>query len=915
MAKARTPTTGRAKGGTRAGKAAAPPASAMQRLAQAGQSVWLDYLRRGMLESGELQQLIDRGLRGMTSNPTIFEHAIGGSDDYDAALRRLTSGGRSDALVFEAIAVEDVRGATDLFRPLYDASDGTDGFVSIEVSPGLARDTEGTIAEARRLWSEVSRPNVMIKVPGTREGWPAIERLLTEGINVNITLLFSLDHYRRVAEAYLRALEARHAAGRALDRLASVASFFVSRVDTETDRRLDAGGGTLRGLRGQAAIANAQLAYAWYVEHRTDPRWRPLTAAGARPQRLLWASTSTKDPAYPDLLYVESLIAPETINTMPPATLEQFEDHGTVRRALADGPGDAPKVFERLAAAGVDFDDVTRVLEDEGIEKFAKSYESLLAVIAKKRRTLAAQTASPDAAELHGLGDAVGRRLDALAAATVPQRIWAKDPTVWKDDPGTPEIRDRLGWLTVAETMAREIPALVGFAGEIRSHFDRVVLCGMGGSSLAPEVLWRTFGAAPGFPALHVLDSTHPRAVAAALDGVDVSRALFLISSKSGTTQEPDSFFRHFWKRAGGRGPQFVAVTDPGTPLAELAAERGFRRTFVNPPDIGGRYSALSYFGLVPAALLGADIAALLRRARAAAEACGPDVPVRDNPGTWLGAILGEAALAGRNKATFVLSPGVASFGLWVEQLLAESTGKEGTGILPVAGEPLGAAAVYGADRLFVSITLAGETSRQDDERLAALAAVGHPVVRLRLADRLDVGREFFRWEFATAVVGSILRINAFDQPNVAESKANTKAVLKDERPTSPVSGRSEIEGFLAGFRPGDYLGIMAYLPPTPDNDRRLAALRLRLRDRLKVATTLGYGPRFLHSTGQLHKGGPPVGHFVQIVDRPDPDVPIPGEPFTFGALIAAQAEGDLEALRRRGRPVIRVDDLGLLGS
>jgi transaldolase/glucose-6-phosphate isomerase len=880
----------------------------MQALFQAGQSVWLDYLRRGMLESGELQQLVDRGLRGMTSNPTIFEHAIGGSSDYDAALRQVASGARSDAEVFEAIAVEDVRGATDRFRSIYDSSRGADGFVSIEVSPTLARDTDGTIAEARRLWAAVDRPNVMIKVPGTREGWPAIERLLTDGINVNITLLFSLDHYRRVAEAYLRALEARLAGGRPVDRLASVASFFVSRVDTEVDRRLDAKGGPLRELRGTVAVANAQLAYAWYVEHRRDPRWRPLTAAGARPQRLLWASTSTKDPAYSDLLYVESLIAPETVNTMPPATLEQFEDHGTVRRALTDGPGEAPQVFARLAAGGVDFDDVTRVLEEEGIEKFAKSFDALLAVIGKKRRTLTAGTATRESAELHALGAVVDRRLEALAASGVPKRIWAKDPTVWKDDPKTPEITDRLGWLTVGEAMAGQVPALADFAREVRASFDRVVLCGMGGSSLAPEVLWRTFGAAPGFPALHVLDSTHPRAVASALGGAAVARTLFLVASKSGTTQESDSFFRYFWERSGGHGEQFVAITDPGTPLARLAAERGFRRTFENPSDIGGRYSALSYFGLVPAALVGVDVGALLQRAHRAAEACGPEVTVATNPGARLGAILGEAALAGRNKATFVLSPGVASFGLWVEQLIAESTGKEGTGILPVADEPLGPPAVYGTDRLFVSVNLAGEVL-DADPRLAALSAAGHPVVHLTLDDRFDLGGAFFRWEFATAVAGSILHINAFDQPNVAESKANTKMVLEERRPSAPLAGKAEIEGFLAGFRPGDYLAIMAYLPPTPEHDRRLDALRRALRDRLKVATTLGYGPRFLHSTGQLHKGGPPVGHFVQIVDRPEPDVPIPGAPYTFGTLIAAQAEGDLLALRRRGRPVIRVDD------
>jgi transaldolase len=371
-------------------RTAATTTTPMRALFRLGQSVWLDNLRRGMLASGELQQLIDQGLRGMTSNPTIFEHAIGGSHDYDAALAAEAGGSRSDAEVFESIAVSDVQGAADLFRrPVYDAAAGADGFVSLEVSPMLARDTAGTLAEARRLWKSVNRPNVMIKVPGTREGWPAVERLLTEGINVNITLLFSLEHYQQVAEAYLRALEARRAARQPIDRLASVASFFVSRVDSEVDRRLEAAGPAGAELAGRMAIANAQLAYAWFLEQQQTPRWGALAAAGARPQRLLWASTSTKNPKYSDVLYVDTLIGADTVNTMPPETLKLFEAHGTVGRTLPADPGDARRRFARLEAAGVDFADVTRVLEDEGIAKFAQSYEKLLGVIAEQRRRLA----------------------------------------------------------------------------------------------------------------------------------------------------------------------------------------------------------------------------------------------------------------------------------------------------------------------------------------------------------------------------------------------------------------------------------------------------------------------------------------------------------------------------------------------
>src|SRR5882724_2780884 len=405
--------------------------TAMHALLDLGQSVWLDYLRRGMLRSGELQSLIDDGLRGMTSNPTIFEHAIGGSTDYDDELKILAPSPRSDLEIFERLALEDVRQAADLFRPVYDASGGRDGFVSLEVSPTLARDTEGTIAEARRLWAEVNRPNLMIKVPGTAEGWPAIERLLTEGINVNITLLFSLEHYRQVAEAYVRALESRARAGRAIDRLASVASFFVSRVDTETDRRIEAKGSALLDLRGKVAIANAHLAYVWFLDRLKSPDWQRLASMGAIPQRLLWASTGTKSPSYSDVLYVDSLIGPDTVNTMPPATLQLFEDHGTVRRTLPEDASEAHLVMERLAAGGVDFDDVTRALEEDGIEKFARSFEALLGVIAGKRKALAARMPPRHSAVVPAFEAALAVRLEAIDVGQLPKRIWARDPTVW----------------------------------------------------------------------------------------------------------------------------------------------------------------------------------------------------------------------------------------------------------------------------------------------------------------------------------------------------------------------------------------------------------------------------------------------------------------------------------------------------
>ncbi|HET7584567.1 MAG TPA: bifunctional transaldolase/phosoglucose isomerase [Gemmatimonadaceae bacterium] len=890
----------------------------MQALHELGQSVWLDYLRRGMITSGELQALIDDGLRGMTSNPTIFEHAIAGSNDYDDALRRIPPD-RPARQVFEKIAVEDVRAACDLFRPVYDESDGADGFVSIEVSPGVARDTNGSIEEARRLWHAVDRPNVMIKIPGTREGWPAIERCLWEGININITLLFSVEHHRQVAEAYLRALELRIKEEKPIHHLASVASFFVSRVDTEIEKRLAKRPDALAELGGRVGIANARMAYALFQEMTASARWRELAAKGARVQRPLWASTSTKNPAYSDVLYVDSLIGADTVNTLTLETLRAFEEHGRLAPALDAPLDDAKAIMRRVAELGIDFDDVTATLENEGIAKFEKSFDSLLHVIDSKRRTLGGDGAPPlppsvSRAALGPLDAPVHKRLEQLASDHIVKRIWSHDPRVWSDDPNAPEIRDRLGWLMVGEKMAQQVDALSTFADDVRASYERVVLCGMGGSSLAPEVLWQTFGKRDGFPSLVVLDTTDPRSIVA-VDDDRLARTLFIISSKSGTTQETTSLFRHFWERTGGRGEQFVAITDPGTPLEELARTHGFRRLFSNPADIGGRYSALSYFGLVPAALIGVDVKALLHCAHRLAESCAAFVAPGENPGAWLGAVLGEGVRAGRDKATFVLSPGIASFGLWVEQLLAESTGKEGTGVVPIAGEPLGAPEVYGNDRLFIAMMLEGESDPAVAKKLGALERAGHPVVRLTLSDRADLGAEFFRWEFATAVAGSVLGINAFDQPNVAESKSNTKRVLQEGARATPPSTRADAEKFFANVPAGHYVAIMAYVPPSSGTDAQLERVRVAIRDRLRVATTVGYGPRFLHSTGQLHKGGAPIGHFVQVVDpvAAAKDIPIPGESFTFGTLESAQAEGDLQALVSRKRPVLRAPGIAAL--
>ncbi|MBI4261436.1 MAG: glucose-6-phosphate isomerase [Actinobacteria bacterium] len=496
---------------------------------------------------------------------------------------------------------------------------------------------------------------------------------------------------------------------------------------------------------------------------------------------------------------------------------------------------------------------------------------------------------------LRDLERAVDARLGRFDRDGVPRRIWGRDHTVWQEDPT--EVADRLGWLTVADDMDSRVDELEGFAATASGDgLTDAVLLGMGGSSLAPEVFRESFGVADGALDLHVLDTTHPEQILALERSLDLDRTLFLVASKSGTTLETRSHLDHFWEGVG-EGSRFVAITDPGTPLADLAAERGFRQVFLNPPDIGGRYSALSLFGLVPAALIGADLRGLLASAREVAAECGPAVPPRENPGIWLGTVMGEAAARGMDKLTLVLPERIASFGAWIEQLVAESTGKGGRGVLPVEGETLGPPAVYGEDRLFVGLGDAGYLTELEED--------GHPVVVLPFAANTELGGQMFEWELATAVAGAVLGIQPFDQPDVGAAKEATARALERRGGARP--DRGDLRELLGSARPGDYLAIQAYLPRTPGTAAHLHGIRMALRDRLRLATTVGFGPRFLHSTGQLHKGGPPTGMFVQVVEPPAEDLPVPGSPFTFGELLAAQADGDLEALRARGRRAVRV--------
>ncbi len=909
-----------------------------------GQSIWIDFIRRSMIDTGELARLIrNDGVSGVTSNPSIFEKAIAGSHDYDRAIEALALEGKNEADIYQALTIDDIQHVADLFRPLYDRLDGRDGFVSLEVSPYLAHDTRGTIEEARRLWKKVDRPNLMIKVPGTKEGLPAIEKLIGEGLNINITLLFGLPRYREVTEAYLAGLEALAGSGRPLARSASVASFFLSRIDVLLDPQLEqiqskggAQAGTAGGLVGEVAIASACEAYRIYQEVFGSERFRKLARDGARPQRVLWASTSTKNPQYSDVKYVEPLIGADTINTLPVETLNAYRDHGDPASRLNAGLQSARQKLEQLAGIGIDLDAATQQLEDEGVAKFEKAFEQLMDALKEKRAAAVKKPVDRQSFHLGIYQLPVEERLEKLQKMDFSARLWRKEADLWKSKAGEQEsIRNALGWLHVAEKMIENLPDLESFAAQVReAGFRHAVVLGMGGSSLTPLVFQRSFPVGKNGLPLSVLDSTDPATILKLEKELPLRDTLFIVSSKSGTTTEPLAFGEYFFAqvgklKGGEAGENFCAITDPGTPLVDLARQRGFRKTFINYADIGGRYSALSYFGLVPAALMGIDVGELLDRALRMVHACASCVPAADNPGVKLGAVLGELAEYQRDKVTFLLPESIASLGMWLEQLLAESTGKQGTGLLPVAGEPLGKPSAYGEDRVFVYIHPRKERQKDLEALVTSLRNAGQPVVTIQLDSLLDLGQEFFRWEVATAAAGAVLGIDPFDQPNVQESKDNTKRMLSIVRvrgnlpdATIPISAGAlklylqegaksvpeAIKGFLAGARPGNYLAILADLPETPATGKQLESIRLRLRDRLQIATTLGYGPRYLHSTGQLHKGGPDTGMYLLLTADEADDMPVPGAPYTFGTLKQAQAQGDLQALRQHKRRVLRIN-------
>ncbi len=925
--------------------------SRLQALGLCQQSVWLDFIRRSLLSSGQLAKLVkEDGITGVTSNPSIFKNAIAASTDYnDTMLSLFKKADVSIKSMYEQCAISDIQAAADILRPIYDKTNKTDGYVSMEVPPDLAHDTQGTIIEAKRLWHAVNRPNLLVKVPGTSEGAEAIRELISEGININVTLLFSIEAYQKVADAFMEGLERRIQAKKPIDHVASVASFFVSRLDVLIDSEIDAAANKppeLLALKGKIAIAYAKTVYQHFKTMKETPRQKSLVAQGAQSQRLLWASTSTKNPIYSDVMYVESLIGPETVNTIPPQTMNAFRDHGKAASGtLEQGLVEAYLDLQTLERFGISLEAATKTLLDEGIKLFDEAFQDLLSAVAQKKKdyeasigfnekTSAASHYTVKFSAPENKAD-IAKEIANWQSNKKVSSLWDMKSSLWTNT----DENHWMGWLHIADVEQKQVAQINALASELQAEgIKHVVVLGMGGSSLCPAMLASTFPKLEGYPQLHVLDSTDPLQIKHIEAKLDLSKTVFIVSSKSGTTLEPNIFEQYFNQRLqhilnrDDVGDRFIVITDPGSKLNALATAKNFRATYFGFPSIGGRYSALSNFGMVPGGLMGICLVDFLQHAEAMMQACA-HTDVADNPGVMLGVILGACANQGKNKVTLITSPGILALGAWLEQLLAESTGKVGKGLIPVDNEPIAPPSCYGKDRIFAYIRLDSAPDTAQDEAVDTLEKAGHVVVRLHLADKSRLAEQLFQWEIATAVAGSVIGINAFNQPDVESAKLRAlqlaAAFDKDGAipqetplcsdsgltvfaPTEPALAKSDtvlncLRSLLSEIQTGDYVDLAAFIEMSDEHHLILQEIRVLIRDNKKVATCLGFGPRFLHSTGQAYKGGPNTGVFIQLTADHEDDLAVPDHKYTFGFVINAQAIADYEELVKRDRRLVRV--------
>jgi len=914
-----------------------------------GQTIWMRGVRRRLVDSGRLALgVIENAIGGLETDLVGLSGALERGPEYVEPLLRL--GAISTAAdVGEHLLAEEAGIAAAALQEVYENSDGRHGLVSVDVDPATANDAEEMSHAARRLLVASGAPNVMAKLPPTRSGFAVFEALVADGLQVHIGPVFSIDSVVRAAAAFERGT-----AGTAAARVA-VLSLGLAPLDNAIDqllrRRIRAARHDVSGIEslvGGAATAIAKVAWRRLCELALAAASTPDGAVPPRRLHLAWVDLSSSDSRQPRQHYVESLIGADTIAVLDTMLLDAVKRRGRVDATLGQRVDEAEEVLVELAEAGIDVHAVGEALEKEAVRRAQAAYADYQARAAAAADAVAASSGgaadrmasgSPWFAEESEVDDALVDCSE-LEEGRVVSRMWEKDVSLWSDDDATGElVRTRLGWLDAAASSPPEPEAMRRAAAQLESAgCDSVLLLGMGGSSLAADVCRRAFRS----DRLHVLDSTVPAQIKATLSRLDPARTAVLVASKSGTTIEVRALFDWFYALAApaldAPGKRFAAITDPGTPLEQLAYDRDFGQLWLAPADVGGRFSALTVFGMLPMAVMGIDVAAVHAAARRMAAACAAEVATAANPAARLAAALFGAAEGGRDKITFLPSTSLSAFAPWAEQLIAESTGKAGRGLIPVVDEPAVEAEHYGDDRIFVSLAIRGEDDDDRRQRLDAIEAAGHPLLRLELGERHDLGGEFFRWEAAVAIVGALMGINPFDQPDVQASKDRTAALLSAHCEGMPMSGRpplaadtewavfADIENDeeLAARQRGDglaswlrahlgratvpdYVGIQAFLAATPETRRALQGVRRMLVEELGVATTLGWGPAFLHSTGQLHKGGPDSGLFLQVTADDEDDLDIPGAGYSFSELVRAQSMGDLAALQERGRRVLRV--------
>lgn len=922
----------------------------------AGQSIWLDGPRPRRLDSDELRAMVCRDeVTGISVTYDGLRHIIASATDLETSIRSRIFESKDPIAICEHLLIDQARRAADLLRQVYERTRGLEGYTSIEVSPYVVDSAEELVKRGRELFLAVGRKNVMIRLPATTAGLVALEQLVSTGVNVFVSDILTEAAYLQAAEAYSLAVDKYlRRGGNALDVIALVA-MPLSKIDRIATRALESSAQKagpeqsvfFDRLKGRAATTFARLAYRTYRSYIADggnKNWKVLAGKGARPLRIV-LECAIPAPHLPASLYLEELSLPETIVSLPETAIlalcrtpakqmEQSEDH------VDEVIDQAILVYEQFKQLPFSISDA---LEDELsflVDQQMEVMDQLIGALEQRRRAVELNVATN---LTHSLGELESPVKEALAKAkedNVVARLWRGDTTLWtgKDEGAW------LGWLDIPEQQLAQTSVFQELSGEVRREkFTHAVLLGMGGSSLSAEVMRQCFGKQEGMPELLVLDSTVPAEVLKVRRAIEIEKTIFIVSSKSGSTTEPNVLCQYFYeetKKAVGdkeAGSHFIAVTDPGSSLEQTAKEMRFRHIYPGVPSIGGRYSVLSHFGMIPGAVMGADVKKMLERAHQMALRCHETVASNENPGLLLGVIMAVLSEHGRDKVTLFASPRIRSFGTWLEQLLAESTGKLGKGIIPVDGESIASPEHYGKDRLFVYLRLSREADKQQDKQVEDLKRAGHPVVNIELDDAFGIAEEFFRWEFATAVAGHVLKINPFDQPNVQESKDFTKKFLKHYEETGKLpedqlvcrdgditiyaddknkrylleKAKENLEAVLkahiARLQPGDYFATTAYVEYDERYERAISAIRDHVRDDRRVATTFGYGPRFLHSTGQLHKGGPNSGLFIQITCDDKEDVPVPAEKFTFGVLKQAQSLGDFVALSMRDRRALRV--------